>query len=123
MKWFVVVGILLLLPALLFAEKIPTVSTKDGKLAFDEARFPTKMKAGVTLLNTKCDSCHSLERILNALETGYTMSGLPFKRADLKPFVIKKMRRSDINLSTQEAAELLRTLQYLVDKDSRLAAE
>ncbi|WP_250680815.1 hypothetical protein [Geomonas sp. Red32] len=108
---------------MLFAEKIPTVATKDGKVAFDEARFPAKMKAGVAILNTKCESCHSLDRIFNALETGYTISGSSFKRADLKPFVIKKMRRSDINMSTQQAAELLRTLQYLVDQDSHLAAE
>lgn len=120
---FVVITILLLLPVLVSAQTLPVVATKDGKVAFDQSQFPSKMKQGVAILNTKCDSCHSLERVFNALETGYTISGLSFKRPDLKPFVIKKMRRPDINLSTQEAAELLRTLQYLLDQSSHLASE
>lgn len=120
---FIVVSILLLFPVFVFAQKLPVVATKDGKVAFDQSQFPSKMKPGVSILNTKCDSCHSLERVFNALETGYTVSGLSFKRPDLKPFVIKKMRRPDMNLSTQEASELLKTLQYMLDQDSHLASE
>jgi hypothetical protein len=116
------VSILLLLPVAVCAQTLPVVA-KNGKVSFDESRFPPKLKAGVTILNSKCESCHSLERVFNALETGYTISGLSFKRADVKQFVIKKMRRPDVNLSTQDAAELLRALQYILDQSSHVASE
>jgi hypothetical protein len=119
---YILVGILLLLPVAVCAQTLPVVA-KNGKVAFDESRFPAKLKAGVAILNTKCESCHSLERVFNALETGYTISGLSFKRSDVKQFVIKKMRRPDVNLSTQQAAELLKALQYMLEQPSNMASE
>jgi len=109
------------MPVVVCAQATQFVSIKNERVGFDESRFPAGMKAGVAILNNKCESCHSLGRVVSAIEEGHTISGLPFTRSGVRQFVIRKMRRPDVNLSTQEAAELLKVLQYLSDQTSPLA--
>jgi len=117
----VVIGVLLLMPVVVYAQATQFVSIKNDRAGFDESRFPAEMKAGVAILNNKCESCHSLGRVISALEDGHTISGLPFTRSGVRQFVIRKMRRPDVKLSSQEAAELLKVLQYMADQTPPLA--
>ena len=112
----VVLSIMLLLPIPAFAQTALFLANNNGKVNFDESRYPSRMKAGIALLNSKCESCHSLARFINAMETGKTMNGLPFDEAGIRQFVIRKMRRPDVNLGSREAAELLRVMIFMLNQ-------
>ncbi len=89
------------------------LTAKDGSVSLDPSRFPAAMKPGVEVINKKCDSCHDITRIIKPLETGQAADGSSFTKAEVKEYVIKKMRRPGVILSQHEARDVIRVMEYI----------
>lgn len=89
------------------------MTSKSGSTILNQSQFPAAMKAGVEILNGKCDLCHDLSRVVKPLETGKAADGSSFGKADIKAYVVKKMRRPGVILSQQEAREVIKVLEYI----------
>jgi hypothetical protein len=109
---------ILLLPVSVCAQSNLQLISQCGRDVLDAERYPANVQAGIDVLNSKCYICHSLSRLTNALETGRTESGESFGKSDIKSFVIKKMRRPDVNISKQEASEIMKVLEYILNEGS-----
>lgn len=107
-----------LLPVPVYAQSNLQLISQCGRDILDAEKFPAKVQAGIEVLNSKCYICHSLSRLTNALETGRTESGASFGKSDIKSFVIKKMRRPDVNISKQQASEILKVIEYILNEGS-----
>ena len=92
------------------------LASKTGSIILDQSSFPSAMKPGVEILNKKCDQCHDLSRVVKPLETGKAADGSSFGKADIKAYVVKKMRRPGVILSQQEAREVIRVLEYIQEE-------
>lgn len=88
-------------------------TSKSGSTILNQSQFPAAMKTGVEILNGKCDLCHDLSRVVKPLETGKAADGSSFGKADIKTYVVKKMRRPGVILSQQEAREVIKVLEYI----------
>lgn len=91
-------------------------TSKSGSTILNQSQFPAAMKAGVEILNGKCDLCHDLSRVVKPLETGKAADGSSFGKADIKTYVVKKMRRPGVILSQQEAREVIKVLEYIQEE-------
>lgn len=92
------------------------ITSKSGSAILDPSQFPIAMKTGVEILNEKCDLCHDLSRVVKPLETGKAADGSSFSKADIKAYVVKKMRRPGVILSQKEAREVIRVLEYIQEE-------
>ena len=92
------------------------VTSKSGSAILNPSHFPSSMKDGVEILNNKCDMCHDLSRVVKPLETGKAADGTSFSKADIKAYVVKKMRRPGVILSQKEARDVIRILEYIQDE-------
>lgn len=106
----------LVLSSTVSAQASILMTSKNGSIILDPWPFPSAMKPGVEILNTKCDQCHDLSRVVKPIETGKAADGSSFGKADIKAYVVKKMRRPGVILSQQEAREVIRVLEYIQEK-------
>ena len=110
---------LLILLSTVSAHANRLLTTKDGSMILNLSQFPPALVPGSELLNKKCDLCHDLSRVVNPLETGKAADGSAFGKADIKAYVVKKMRRPGVILSQQEAREVIKVLEYIQETGSR----
>lgn len=115
MKLFLLLALLMLVSPISTQAHL-LLTSKDGSVSLEPSRFPSSMKSGVEVLNKKCDSCHDLTRIIRPLETGRAADGSTFSKAEVREYVIKKMRRPGVILSQQEARDIIRVMEYIMDE-------
>jgi hypothetical protein len=93
-------------------------------IKIDTTDFPLKMKAACELMHVKCVRCHSLERIVTAVNTGIApTSHGAFDKNTIKDYVIKMLLMPGSNISREDAkniVELLHFLRYEVPPPSKL---
>ncbi len=93
---------------------------KGDQTQLDPTAFPSKMKERYLLMKFKCAKCHSLERVVIAVQTGIApISGQPFDRDATRTYGIKMMRKPDSNMNKQEVKEIVELLNFLVDEATK----
>jgi len=97
------------------------LGTGDGGSRLDVTRFPPDMKPGVAVMNSKCIDCHTLNRVINAIQTRRLSDGSPFGKSESKDYGIKKMRKPGMNLSKEETKAVIELMDYLLDHPKLLA--
>ncbi|HEY6871544.1 MAG TPA: hypothetical protein VI298_02330 [Geobacteraceae bacterium] len=105
-KVFLLAG-LCFLPAPVVHAGVPVIAT-EGNILLDAARFPPSLRVQVELVNTKCTTCHSLERVIEAIDTGRTSTGVPFDKYFIRSLIIKKKRNPAANFTAEDARAIIR---------------
>ena len=90
------------------------------KLQLDASRFPPSMKSAYQLMQKKCTSCHTMERVVIALQTGMTPTTLlEFNKKTAKGHCDKMVRKPNANISQQDAKTITELLYYLIDESAK----
>jgi hypothetical protein len=97
------------------------VITTEGDVRLDVTRFPLELRDQVELVNAKCTTCHSLARVVEAIETGRTTSGAPFDRYFVRSLIIKKRRNPAASFTAEEAKAIMQFLGYVQDNPALYA--
>jgi hypothetical protein len=86
----------------------------------DPSGIPPEMKSAYQLMQTKCIKCHSMERVVIALQTGIApISGLEFNKHAAKVYGSKMMHKPDANISKQQVKTIVDLLCYLIDESAK----
>jgi hypothetical protein len=98
---------------------LKVIGSGDNK-QLDSAGFPPEMKSSYQLMQTKCTSCHTLERIVSALQTGIAPTTLlEFNKKTAKDHCMKMARKPQANISQQDAQTIIDLLYYLIDEAAK----
>ncbi|HXC92791.1 MAG TPA: cytochrome C [Geobacteraceae bacterium] len=90
------------------------------KMQLDASRFPPAMKSAYQLMQKKCTSCHTSERVVIALQTGVAPTTLlEFNKKTAKDHCDKMMRKPNANISQQDAKTITELLYYLIDESAK----
>jgi hypothetical protein len=96
------------------------VTGSGDKLQLDASRFPQSMKSAYQLMQKKCTSCHTLERVVIALQTGMTPTTmLEFNKKTAKAHCDKMVRKPNADISQQDAKTITELLYYLIDESAK----
>lgn len=110
-KVLLLVGLCCLFASVVHAG-VPVIIT-EGDIRLDVARFPSHLREQVELVNTKCTKCHSLTRIVQAIDTGRTDSGALFDKNYVRSMIIKKKRNPAANFTAEEVKAIMQLLDYM----------
>ena len=90
------------------------------KMQLDASRFPPAMKSAYQLMQKKCTGCHTMERVVIALQTGIAPTTLlEFNKKTAKDHCDKMMRKPNSNISQQDAKSITELLYYLIDESAK----
>ncbi len=99
---------------------VPVIVT-DGDIRLDGTRFLPTLREQVDLVNAKCTTCHSLARVVEAIDTGRTTTGAPFDKYYIKSLIIKKKRNPAASFNAEEAKAILQFFGYIQDNPAQYA--
>lgn len=86
---------------------------------FDPAEIPVNKRQSFQLMESRCTSCHSSERLVIAIQSGIApITGQPFDATSAKVFVKKIASKPDSNINEVEMKEILDILNFLLIKQS-----
>lgn len=119
MKHIVLTLSLCLLFAASAQAALKVIGSNDSK-QLDSSGFPPAMKSAYQLMQKKCTSCHTLERVVIALQTGVAPTTLlEFNKQTAKAHCDKMMRKSGANITAQDARSITALLYYLIDEAAK----
>jgi hypothetical protein len=88
---------------------------KEGSREFDSSGFPPDKKASYKLMKTYCTKCHTLDRVVQAVETGIAPNTWqPFDQKAAKTYVERMMRKNSKNMPKEEVKAIVDLLQWLI---------
>ena len=88
---------------------------KGDNMRLDPSNFPPAMKANYDVVRVKCVKCHTLERMIVAIQTGVApISGQPFDRGATKAYGVKMLRKPDSNMNKAEVKQAVDLMNYLL---------
>ncbi len=93
-------------------------------VALDVSAYPPQMQAAYNLMTHKCTRCHTIERIIEAVQTGIApITRIAFNKQTSESVVVRMYLKPDANLSKHEAKTVLDFLNFLLDERGRSVAE
>src|SRR6266568_2055290 len=93
-------------------------------MGIDTSAFPPQMREAYDLMTVKCTRCHSLERVIIAVQTGVcpvTKEG--FSKKTTEHIVARMFVKPDSNMTKSEAREIMMLLNYMLDVKTSVAEE
>ncbi|SRR6266704_2327113 len=99
---------------------VPVITT-EGDIRLDVARFLPHQREQVELVNTKCTKCHSLTRVVEAIDTGRTSSGDLFDKYYVRSLIIKKKRNPAASFTAEEVKAIMQLFAYIQDNPAQYA--
>lgn len=126
MEWHTRMKRALLLAGLYFLFTPPAhagvpVTVTEGDIRLDASRFLPSLREQVELVNARCTTCHSLARVVEAIDTGRTTTGAPFDRYYIKSLIIKKKRNPAASFTAEEAKAIMQLFAYIQDNPAQYA--
>jgi hypothetical protein len=86
----------------------------------DPTGFPPEMKSAYQLMQKKCTYCHTMERVVIALQTGIAPTTLlEFNKKTARDHCVKMVRKPNSNISQQDAKIIVDLLYYLIDESAK----
>jgi hypothetical protein len=96
------------------------VKGRGAAMNFDPASIPEQFKASYDLMSRKCVKCHTMERVVIAIQTGRApITNQPFDRASIMAYGIKMMRKPNSDMNKKEIKEIVLLMNYLVDENAK----
>jgi nitrate reductase cytochrome c-type subunit len=78
------------------------------------------MQSAYKLMQIKCTECHSLERVVSALQTGIAPTTfLEFNKKTAKDHTIKMVRKPNSKISQPDAKTITDLLYFLIDEAAK----
>jgi hypothetical protein len=110
--------------ALAFALLASTVASAEVKVivqgdtvSIDPSGFPPQMRAGYDLMMEKCNRCHTIERIVAAVQTGICpLSKTIFSKTSTRSVVTRMYLKPESNMTKSDARTIILFLNYLLDQ-------
>ncbi len=100
------------------------VNGSGSSRSIDASGFPPGMQAAYRLMTQKCTRCHTIERIIESLQTGITpISRTAFNKQTSESVVVRMYLKPDSHLSKSDARAVLGLLNFLIDENERSVAE
>jgi hypothetical protein len=88
---------------------------KEGSREFDPSNFPPDKKVSYQIMKTRCIKCHTLDRIVQAIETGIAPNTWqPFDQKAAKAYGDSIMRKSNKNMTKEEVKSIVDLMQWLI---------
>jgi len=96
------------------------VKGRGAAMNFDPASIPEQFQASFGLMSAKCVKCHTMERVVIAIQTGRApITNQPFDRASIMAYGIKMMRKPNSDMNKKEIKDIVMLLNYLIDENKR----
>jgi hypothetical protein len=93
------------------------VIVKGESVSIDTTGFPPKMQKAYVLMQQKCNQCHSIERIVAAVQTGICpLSKETFTKKTTRSLVTRMYLKPGANMTKDEARTIVILLNYLLDQ-------
>jgi hypothetical protein len=96
------------------------VKGRGAAMNFDPASIPAQYQGSFELMSRKCIKCHSMERVVIAIQTGRApITSQPFDRASIMAYGIKMLRKPNSDMSKKEIKDIVLLLNYLFDENAK----
>ena len=100
-----------------FAYAEVRVIVQGDTVSIDPSGFPPQMRAGYDLMMEKCNKCHTIERIVAAVQTGICpITKSSFTKATTRSVVTRMYLKPEANMTKSEARTIVLFLNYLLDQ-------
>jgi len=92
------------------------VTGQGDTLGIDVSEFPPKMQQAYGVMTEKCSRCHTIERIIVAVQSGVCpVTKGEFSKATVRNVVTRMYLKPESNISKREALSVVHLLNYLLD--------
>jgi hypothetical protein len=93
-----------------------TVTGQGDSLSIDTSGFPPQMQLSYKLMMQKCSQCHTIERVIIAVQTGVTpLSKTSFTKDTTRAIVKRMFLKPASTLTKKDVREIVLLLNYLLD--------
>lgn|GEM_PF-393661 len=93
------------------------VVIQGDKLSIDPSGFPPQMQAAYYLMMQKCNQCHSIERIIVAVQSEVCpLSKTAFTKQTTKAVVTRMFLKENSNMTREDARTIVQFLNFLLDQ-------
>ncbi len=92
-----------------------TVTGTGDSIGIDTSGFPKEMVEHYQLMENKCKQCHSLERVVVAIQTGLgPISGDVFDLDTSAAYGARMLTRPNSKMKKEEVSKVVSLLDYLI---------
>lgn len=97
------------------------VTGSGDQMNFDPESIPPNLKASYDIMNRMCTNCHSMKKIVIAVQTGKGPdTKQTFDKQAAKAYCIKMLRKKDNVLMTKgDIRSVYQLLNYLLDENAK----
>lgn len=86
-----------------------------GFREYDPSNFPPSQKLSYKIMKARCTKCHTLDRVVQAVETGIApISWQPFDQNSAKTYGEKVMRSANRSMTEEEVKSVVTLMQWLI---------
>jgi len=120
-KLYYIIALLLTFTMFSTAEARIKVKGSGEQLNFDPDSIPPNLKASYDIMNQMCTNCHSMKKIVIAVQTGKGPdTKQTFDKQAAKAYCIKMLRKKDnILMSKGDIRSVYQLLNYLLDENAK----
>jgi hypothetical protein len=105
----------LLVSAVAYAQL--NVIVQGDKLSIDPSGFPPQMQAAYNLMMQKCNQCHSIERIIVAVQSEVCpITKMAFTKQTTRAVVTRMFLKENSNMTRGDALTIVQFLNFLLDQ-------
>jgi hypothetical protein len=93
------------------------VIVQGDKLSIDPSGFPPQMQAAYNLMMQKCNQCHSIERIVVAVQSEVCpLTKSAFTKQTTRAVVTRMFLKENSNITREDARTIVEFLNFLLDQ-------
>ena len=110
----------ILIATVTLAEARVKTKGRGDKMSFDAESIQENYKATFSLMSVKCIKCHTMERVVIAVQTGRApITGQPFNKQAVKAYGIKMLRKPNSDMDKKEIRDIVVFLNYVLDENQK----
>lgn len=91
-------------------------------MSIDPSGFPPKMQAAYSLMQQKCGTCHTVERVIVSLQTGLCpLSKTSFNKDTAKSIVVRMFLKPESGMTRDDMRTIVGLLNFMIDEKAKEA--
>lgn len=120
-KFYYIMALMLTLTTFSNVDARIKVKGSGEQMNFDPESIPPNLKASYDIMNQMCTNCHSMKKIVIAVQTGKGPdTKQTFDKQAAKAYCIKMLRKKDNILMTKsDIRSVYQLLSYLLDENAK----
>lgn len=96
------------------------VVKKGTDYQIDTSRIPAQMRDNYKLMLEKCTRCHSLDRILSAIDTGIVQStAMEYNAKTIHEYGLKMLRKKSSHMTKEDVRKVSDLLIFMVNEQQK----